>query len=54
VPKEQNTPALYSISVGREPAEPKGAEAFRALALGPDGQEMLHAAGFLPIGAKGE
>jgi molybdate transport system substrate-binding protein len=52
VPEEQNTPALYSISVAREPAEPRGAEAFRALALGEAGQQILHDAGFLPIGAK--
>lgn len=52
VPDQQNTPALYSISVAREPAEPAGAEAFRALALGEAGQEMLREAGFLPIGAK--
>jgi molybdate transport system substrate-binding protein len=52
VPDAENTPALYSISVAREPAEPDGAEAFRALALGPVGQQLLHDAGFLPIGAK--
>ena len=52
VPSEQNTPALYSISAGREPAEPRAAAAFRALALGPVGQELLRDAGFLPIGAK--
>ena len=48
----ENTPALYSISVAREPLEPGGAEAFRALALGPVGQQLLHEAGFLPIGDK--
>jgi molybdate transport system substrate-binding protein len=52
VPDDQNTPALYSISSAREPKEPRGAEAFRALALGPVGQQLLHDAGFLPIGAK--
>jgi molybdate transport system substrate-binding protein len=52
VPDQANTPALYSISVAREPAEPAGAEAFRALALGEVGQQILHEAGFLPIGAK--
>lgn len=52
VPGEQNTPALYSISAAREPTEPRAAAAFRALALGPVGQELLRDAGFLPIGAK--
>jgi len=52
VPEEQNTPALYSISVAREAAEPRGAAAFRELALGPDGQALLHEAGFRPIGDK--
>lgn len=52
VPSEQNTPALYSISAAREPTEPRAAAAFRALALGPVGQELLGDAGFLPIGAK--
>ncbi len=52
VPDAENTAALYSISVAREPAEPAGAAAFRALALGPVGQQLLHEAGFLPIGAK--
>lgn len=52
VPGEQNTPALYSISTAREPAEPRGAAAFRELALGPVGQELLREAGFMPIGAK--
>jgi molybdate transport system substrate-binding protein len=52
VPSEQNTPALYSISAARGPTEPLAAAAFRALALGPIGQELLGNAGFLPIGAK--
>lgn len=52
VPGEQNTPALYSISTAREPSEPRGAAAFRELALGPAGQALLREAGFLPIGAK--
>jgi molybdate transport system substrate-binding protein len=52
VPEGQNTPALYSISVAREPAEPRGAAAFYELALGPDGQALLHEAGFRPIGDK--
>ncbi len=52
IPEAENTPALYSISSAREPQEPRGAEAFRALALGPTGQQLLHDAGFLPIGAK--
>ena len=47
-----NAPVLYSISMTREAKEPRGAEAFLALALGPTGQTMLHDAGFLPIGAK--
>jgi molybdate transport system substrate-binding protein len=52
VPDDQNTPALYSISTVREAKEPRGAAAFRALALGPVGQQRLRDAGFLPIGAK--
>jgi molybdate transport system substrate-binding protein len=52
IPDADNTAALYSISVAREPAEPAGAAAFRELALGPAGQELLKEAGFLPIGAK--
>lgn len=52
VPEEQNTPVLYSISATREAREPLGAAAFRALALGPVGQQVLREAGFLPIGAK--
>ncbi len=52
VPEAENTPALYSISTAREPQEPRGAEAFRALALGPTGQQLLHDAGFLQIGEK--
>jgi len=52
VPEDQNTPALYSISSAREAKEARGAAAFRALALGPAGQQLLHDAGFLPIGAK--
>ncbi len=52
IPESENTPALYSISTGREAKEPRGAAAFRALALGPIGQQVLHDAGFLPIGAK--
>ena len=49
----ENTPVLYSISAARLAREPRGAAAFRALALGPIGQRLLHDAGFLPIGAKG-
>jgi molybdate transport system substrate-binding protein len=52
IPEHENTPALYSISSAREPQDPRGAEAFRALALAPAGQQILHDAGFLPIGAK--
>jgi molybdate transport system substrate-binding protein len=52
VPEEQNTPVLYSISVVREAPEPAAAAAFRALALGADGQRILHEHGFLPIGSK--
>jgi molybdate transport system substrate-binding protein len=47
-----NTPVLYSISTARMAREPRGAVAFRALALGPAGQQLLRDAGFLPIGAK--
>jgi molybdate transport system substrate-binding protein len=52
LPQQENTPALYSISVVREPRELRGAEAFRAFALGTEGQRWLGEAGFLPIGAK--
>jgi molybdate transport system substrate-binding protein len=52
LPRQENTPALYSISVVREPREPRGAEAFRAFALGTEGRRWLGEAGFLPIGAK--
>jgi len=52
VPEERNTPVLYSISATRDAREPLGAAAFRALALGPVGQQALREAGFLPIGAK--
>lgn len=52
VPESQNTPVLYSITATREAREPLGAAAFRALALGPAGQQVLREAGFLPIGAK--
>lgn len=52
VPEADNTPVLYSISATREAKEPQGAAAFRALALGPVGQQILHDAGLLPIGAK--
>lgn len=52
VPEEQNTPVLYSISAVREAPEPAAAAAFRALALGADGQRILHEHGFLPIGSK--
>jgi molybdate transport system substrate-binding protein len=52
VPEADNTPVLYSISATREAKEPNGAAAFRALALGPVGQQILHEAGLLPIGAK--
>jgi molybdate transport system substrate-binding protein len=52
VPESQNTPVLYSITATRQGPEPRGAAAFRALALGPVGQQVLREAGFLPIGAK--
>ncbi|MBM4383583.1 MAG: molybdate ABC transporter substrate-binding protein [Deltaproteobacteria bacterium] len=52
LPAEENTPALYSIAVVREPREKLGAEAFRAFALAAEGQRLLGEAGFLPIGAK--
>jgi len=52
LPDEHNTPVLYSISATRAAKEPRGAAAFRALALGPVGQQLLHEAGFLPIGSK--
>jgi len=52
VPDAQNTPVLYSISAARVAKEPRGAAAFRELALGPVGQQILHEAGFLPIGSK--
>lgn len=52
VPEAENTPVLYSISAARSAAEPRGAAAFRALALGPAGQAILADCGFLPIGAK--
>lgn len=52
VPEADNTPVLYSISAVRAAKEPKGAAAFRAMALGPVGQQLLHDAGFLAIGAK--
>lgn len=52
VPESQNTPVLYSITATRQAPEPRGAAAFRALALGPVGQQVLREAGFLPIGAK--
>ncbi len=53
VPEAENTPVLYSISETREAKEPRGAAAFRALALGADGQAILKEHGLLPIGAKG-
>lgn len=52
VPEADNQPVLYSISVARTAAEPRGARAFRALALGSEGQAILREEGFLPIGAK--
>lgn len=52
VPEADNTPVLYSISATREAKEPQGAAAFRALALGQTGQQILRDAGMLPIGAK--
>lgn len=52
VPEVDNQPVLYSISVARTAAEPRGARAFRALALGGEGQAILREEGFLPIGAK--
>lgn len=53
VPEEENTPVLYSISATRGAKEPRGAAAFRALAVGEAGQAILRECGFLPIGAKG-
>jgi molybdate transport system substrate-binding protein len=50
VPEPQNTPVLYSISATREAKEPRGAAAFRALALGPVGQQILADQGFLARG----
>ncbi len=52
IPEEQNTPVLYSISVAREPAEPRGASAFYALALGEEGQAVMKEMGFRGIGEK--
>jgi molybdate transport system substrate-binding protein len=52
VPEDENTPVLYSISATRNAAEPRGAAAFRALALSATGQAILKDCGFLPIGAK--
>jgi len=52
VPEGDNTPVLYSIATTRQAKQPQGAAAFRALALSPVGQRILHDAGFLPIGAK--
>lgn len=52
IPEADNTPVLYSISAAREAPQPQAAAAFRALALGPTGQQILHEAGFLPIGDK--
>ncbi len=52
VPAADNQPVLYSISATRSAAEPRGAAAFRALALGDVGQAILREHGFLPIGAK--
>lgn len=54
LPAECNTPVLYSIATARQAPEPRGAAAFRALCLGPAGQQVLHDAGFLPIGAKAD
>ncbi|MBK9388299.1 MAG: extracellular solute-binding protein [Planctomycetes bacterium] len=48
IPEDTNTPVLYSIAVTREAAEPRGAAALRALALGAVGQSLLRAEGFLP------
>jgi molybdate transport system substrate-binding protein len=50
--EQHNTPALYSISVAHPSAEPRGAAAFRALAIGAAGQRILQDAGFAPIGSK--
>jgi molybdate transport system substrate-binding protein len=52
VQEADNQPVLYSISVDREAREPRGAASFRALALSPEGQQILRDCGFLPIGAK--
>lgn len=52
VPEADNTPVLYSIAVARDAPEPRGAAAFAALARSATGQRLLHAAGFLPPGAK--
>jgi len=52
VPESQNTPVLYTITATRQARDARGAAAFRALALGPAGQQVLREAGFLPVGAK--
>ena len=52
VPEADNTPVLYSISAIHAAQQPRGAAAFRALCLGPEGQRVLHEHGFLPIGDK--
>lgn len=52
LPLADNTAALYSISAIREAPEPQAAAAFRALALGADGQRQFAEHGFLPQGTK--
>ncbi|MBL8754582.1 MAG: extracellular solute-binding protein [Planctomycetes bacterium] len=52
VPAAENQAVLYSIAAMRKAAEPRGAAAFRALALSPTGQAILQEHGLLPIGAK--
>jgi molybdate transport system substrate-binding protein len=52
VPEADNTPVLYSISATAQAKEPRGAAAFRAFAIGSEGQRILRECGFLPIGAK--
>lgn len=49
---EHNQPVLYSIGAARLAKEPVGAAAFVAFAMSANGQQILHEAGFLPIGAK--
>lgn len=52
IPDAANQPVLYSIAVDSAAKEPRGAAAFRALALSADGQAVFKACGFRPIGDK--